>query len=183
MVETGGVGYLVKVGKRFHEMLKQRETADLCVFHHQKENESTLYGFMDWDGRSMFSLLLGVSGIGPKIALGVVDSRSPDVILEALLTKNTAFFSAFSGIGEKTAKKLVFELEGKAEKIVLTSPSRKTDAVSEGVRNQKEDLVSALVNLGYSRSVSFKTVNRHYSEKDAFDANFRNCLKILKDVE
>ena len=141
VLDVGGVGYLVYATPT---VLRRAESApELTVetYLHVREDALQLYGFADPAERSLFVQLLGVSGIGPKVALAVVSSASPDELQRAIALRDSARFQVIPGIGKKTAERIVLELEGSI-----------SDAAPVTERGAPRELVArdALVELGYS---------------------------------
>ena len=139
VLDVGGVGYLVNATPT---VLRRAESApELTVetYLHVREDALQLYGFADPAERSLFVQLLGVSGIGPKVALAVVSSASPDELQRAIALRDSARFQVIPGIGKKTAERIVLELEGSISEAVTES-----GAPGELVARD------ALVELGYS---------------------------------
>ena len=141
VVDVGGVGYLVHATPSV--VRRADGSAELTVetYLHVREDALQLYGFADTAERALFVQLLGVSGIGPKVALAVVSSASPDELQRAIALRDSARFQAIPGIGKKTAERIVLELEGAiAEAIALPSADGSSELVAR----------DALVELGYS---------------------------------
>ena len=141
VVDVGGVGYLVSATPGV--LRRSDGAAEITVetYLHVREDALQLYGFADASERALFAQLLGVSGIGPKVALAVVSSASPDELRRAIALRDSARFQAIPGIGKKTAERIVLELEGS---IVDAAPVSDTGAPRELVARD------ALVELGYS---------------------------------
>jgi Holliday junction DNA helicase RuvA len=141
VVEVGGVGYLVSATPSV--MRRAEGAAEITVetYLHVREDALQLYGFASAGERALFVQLLGVSGIGPKVALAVVSSASPEELQRAIALKDAARFQAIPGIGKKTAERIVLELEGSL-----------LQAVSVGESGPPTELTArdALVELGYS---------------------------------
>ena len=141
VVDVAGVGYLVMATPSVLRRADGASEVAVETYLHVREDALQLYGFADAAERALFVQLLGVSGIGPKVALAVVSSASPDELQRAIALKDSARFQAIPGIGKKTAERIVLELEGS-----IVEPAHV--AGSEGPR----ELVArdALVELGYS---------------------------------
>jgi Holliday junction DNA helicase RuvA len=141
VVDVGGVGYLVSATPSV--LPRADGAAELTVetYLHVREDALQLYGFADAAERSLFTQLLGVSGIGPKVALAVVSSAPAEELQRAIALKDSARFQAIPGIGKKTAERIVLELEGS---IADSVPVVGSDAPRELVARD------ALVELGYS---------------------------------
>jgi Holliday junction DNA helicase RuvA len=142
VIDVGGVGYLVSATPSVLRRAEGSTELTVETYLHVREDALQLYGFADGTERALFVRLLGVSGVGPKVALAVVSSASPDELQRAIALKDAARFQAIPGIGKKTAERIVLELEGAiAETAGLVTGG-------EGTR----ELVArdALVELGYS---------------------------------
>jgi Holliday junction DNA helicase RuvA len=141
VVDVGGVGYLVNATASVFRRAEGASELTVETYLHVREDALQLYGFADAAERSLFVQLLGVSGIGPKVALAVVSSASPDELQRAIAVRDSARFQAIPGIGKKTAERIVLELEGSL-----------AQAVSSADSGAPRELVArdALVELGYS---------------------------------
>jgi Holliday junction DNA helicase RuvA len=142
VVDVGGVGYLVSATPSVLRRAEGATELNVETYLHVREDTLQLYGFADGAERALFVRLLGVSGVGPKVALAVVSSASPDELQRAIALKDSARFQAIPGIGKKTAERIVLELEGSLAETVAVA------AAGDGAR----ELVArdALVELGYS---------------------------------
>jgi len=112
VVDVGGVGYLVSATPSVLGRAEGSAEITVETYLHVREDALQLYGFADAAERSLFVQLLGVSGVGPKVALAVVSSASPDELRLAIARRDPARFQAIPGIGKKTAERIVLELEG-----------------------------------------------------------------------
>jgi holliday junction DNA helicase RuvA len=142
VIDVGGVGYLVAATPSALRRAESSREVTLETYLHVREDTLQLYGFADAGERELFVHLLGVSGIGPKVALAVVSSGRPDELSRAIALDDAARFQAIPGIGKKTAERIVLELKGSiADGIEL-----------DGRPPASPDLVAreALVELGYS---------------------------------
>ena len=141
VVDVAGVGYLVSATPSVLRRADGASDVTVETYLHVREDALQLYGFADAAERALFVQLLGVSGIGPKVALAVVSSASPDELQRAIALKDSARFQAIPGIGKKTAERIVLELEGS---ILESAPVTGSEAPRELVARD------ALVELGYS---------------------------------
>ena len=141
VIDVAGVGYLVSATPSALRRADGAAEVTVETYLHVREDAMQLYGFADPAERSLFVQLLGVSGIGPKVALAVVSSASPDELQRAIALKDSARFQAIPGIGKKTAERIVLELEGS---LADAGPIGSSDAPRELVARD------ALVELGYS---------------------------------
>jgi len=136
---AGGVGYEVNVPLSAHPQLAGSDTAALFIHTHVREDTLALYGFPTRRERDTFRSLLAVSGIGPRTALALLSSLTPDDVVAAVEGDQWRRLAAVPGIGKRTAERLVVELKGKLGQVVQPA------AVS-----LRDDAISALVNLGYA---------------------------------
>ena len=141
VLDVGGVGYLVSATPSVLRRADGAAEVTVETYLHVREDALQLYGFADASERSLFVQLLGVSGIGPKVALAVVSSASADELQRAIALDDSARFQAIPGIGKKTAERIVLELEGS---VVAAVPAPAGKAPRELVARD------ALVELGYS---------------------------------
>lgn len=151
IVEAGGVGYDVAFCA---SGLKQLPELGLEVFLHiftkVREDAIELFGFVDPLEKEMFVVLLGVSGVGPKVAMHILAVASPGELARAVLSDDLRYLTALPGIGKKTAERLCLELKDKIQAFAdLAGQPSAPQAVSEVVDQVAEDVVSALTNLGY----------------------------------
>jgi Holliday junction DNA helicase RuvA len=138
VVDVGGVGYLVAATPRVAARAGEDVTVE--TYLHVREDALQLYGFASADERELFELLLGVSGVGPKVALAIVSGSTPAELRRAIAREDTARFEAIPGIGRKTAQRVVLDLKDKLE---AYGPQ---DGTARGPSLARE----ALVELGWS---------------------------------
>lgn len=144
VIEVGGVGFKVLIPASVSEGLDGvGRTAQLHTYLAVREDALTLYGFATEEQRSLFELLLGVNGVGPKVALSILGSLSPDILRRAVAHEQPEVFNRVSGVGKKTAEKIVFHLRDRVGKDVglgaITSLS-----------DRDTEVIAALTTLGYS---------------------------------
>ena len=129
LLEVGGVGYLVRIPlSTFYELPDQESPASLWIHTHVREDALALYGFLTERERSLFLLLLGVTGIGPRVALTVLSGIPPAELIEALRKQDVRRLVAVPGVGKKTAERMVLELAEKAANLPGEEPSREPAA-------------------------------------------------------
>ena len=163
-VEVAGVGYMVHVPLNTLSLLPDEgKDIFLHIYTHVREDTLQLYGFTSEDEKKIFITLIGITGIGPKMALNILSGISHDDLIRAIETEDVAFLCRIPGLGKKTAHRLILELREKL-------PSTK-----EPVDRTFEDTLSALVNLGYK-----KTVARESLEK-AYRKGFHDIEGLLKE--
>ncbi|MDT0181343.1 Holliday junction branch migration protein RuvA [Microbacterium sp. ARD31] len=153
VIDVGGVGLSVAVTPQVSRALRTGETAMLHTTLIVREDSLSLFGFDTRDELEVFSLLLGVTGVGPKSALGVLASLSVDQIADAVANDDDAPFRRVSGIGPKTAKLIVVQLAGK---LAARARSGAVDAVT--APDVSAQVVAALAGLGWSERVAVEAV-------------------------
>jgi Holliday junction DNA helicase RuvA len=143
VVEVGGVGLLIYVPDPLSDQAKSGQTVFLHTYLVVRQDALSLYGFDTQEGRDYFKLLLGVSGIGPRLAVTILSTLTPESIRRAVFSEQPEIFSRVPGVGTKTAQKISFSLQDKISKDEGYEPlAAMSDADSE--------VMSALVALGYS---------------------------------
>jgi Holliday junction DNA helicase RuvA len=145
MVDVGGVGYLVAVPLSTYAALGELHTEVTLLIHtHVREDAFSLYGFLSSREKHFFELLLGVSGIGPSLALKILSGMNVEELVPAIRSSDIARLSKTPGVGRKTAERMVLELKDKLETVTVAED--KQPASQAGV---EADVTSALTNLGY----------------------------------
>ena len=146
LLDVGGVGYLVHIPlSTFYELPEVESPSSLWIHTHVREDTLALYGFQTERERSLFLLLLGVAGIGPRVALTVLSGIPPAELAAALRNQDVRRLVAIPGVGKKTADRMVLELAEKAQAFAVEAPAEAPAAVAA------DDVISALVNLGYRK--------------------------------
>jgi Holliday junction DNA helicase RuvA len=156
VIDVGGVGYQVQVTQPVLQMLSH-EKEPVKLFTHMviREDAITLYGFMHQSELEMFRILIGVSGIGPQIAMNLLSQIGIEDFAIAILNEDEKALTKISGIGTKSAKRLILELRDKMKKVSQTIVYSDTSRISPAVH----DAVSALVSLGFVEKESRDAVN------------------------
>jgi Holliday junction DNA helicase RuvA len=153
ILDVGGVGYFVQIPlSTFYELPDEESPASLWIHTYVREDALALYGFLTERERALFLMLIGVAGIGPRVALTVLSGMPPADLIEALRGADVKRLMAVPGVGKKTAERMVLELAEKANRLGGEPSAARTPAVAT------EDVVSALVNLGYRRGDAERAV-------------------------
>jgi len=178
IVETHGVGYDVTISvPTFSELPATGNEVALHIHTHVREDALSLYGFLRLEEKRLFEKLLTVSGIGPKLAITILSGVAADEMIAAIRGGDVARLTRIPGIGRKTAERMVLELRDKLP------PSGTSAEPSAGATTPvEEDVLSALVNLGYQRAAAEKALQSARNGKEAarsFDALFRHALAAL----
>jgi holliday junction DNA helicase RuvA len=154
VLDVGGVGYLVHIPlSTFYELPEAESPASLWIHTHVREDTLALYGFLTERERALFLMLLSVAGIGPRVALTVLSGIPPAELVEALRRQDVRRLVAIPGVGKKTAERMVLELAEKSSKFAAEPEGTTPAAVSA------DDVLSALVNLGYRRAEAERAVD------------------------
>ncbi len=159
VVDVQGVGYESAITKRHAETLPDLgQPVELLIHTHVAEGVFALYGFSDSRERELFRRLISVSGIGPRMALQILSGLTPDALVNAIVGENLAVLTAISGVGKKTAERLVLELKDKVIKMggsLDVSARQSSQSLSGGVSGE---VISGLINLGYPKIVAERAV-------------------------
>lgn len=152
LIEVGGIGYDVAVPVRtLVELPGVGEDAVLHTHLHVREDQLALYGFAGADDRDLFRLLLGISGVGPKVALAILSTMDADELRGVVATEDAAALTAVPGIGKRSAQKLLLELRPKLElpdgELDPSGPRSEVRAALEGLGYQPDEIGSVLRDL------------------------------------
>tara|TARA_Y100000992_G_scaffold182254_1_gene123068 strand:- start:22 stop:603 length:582 start_codon:yes stop_codon:yes gene_type:complete len=154
VIDCHGVGYFINISLNTHSQIGNSEELLLFTHLHIKEDSHTLYGFFSQNERSIFRLLISISGIGPSIARTMLSSMDPYEIQKSILEENLDAIKSIKGIGLKTAQRVLIELKDKVQKI------EGFDEIIHPKSNTiKEETLSALEVLGYSRRQTEKVID------------------------
>jgi len=171
IVDVAGVGYLVQIPlSTFYELPEAESPASLWIHTYVREDALSLYGFLTERERSLFLMLIGVAGIGPRVALTVLSGIPPAELVEALQNSDVRRLMAVPGVGKKTAERMVLELAEKASKFGGEPGAVRAAAVSP------DDVLSALVNLGYRKGDAERAVDA--IGRAGAPADFGDYLKL-----
>ena len=177
IVETSGVGYDVTISvPTFSDLPAVGVDVALHIHTHVREDVIALYGFLRPSEKALFEKLITVSGIGPKLAITILSGMPADEMVGAIRGNDVARLTRIPGIGKKTAERMVLELRDKL------SPAPPTALITAPPMNAtEEDVLSALVNLGYQRAAAEKAleVSLKSGKGSSFDALFRGALAAL----
>ena len=177
MVDVSGVGYDVLVPlSTFYTLGEPGADVALRIHTHVREDALTLYGFATTLEQELFERLIGVSGIGPKLALSVLSGIEPLELVRAIERGDLARLTAIPGVGKKTSERLVLELKDRLPRAQLAAAVGGLTAPEEPVL--RDDVLSALLNLGYHRPLAERAVDAATKTFGATsDAGFERTLK------
>ncbi|MBE5847143.1 MAG: Holliday junction branch migration protein RuvA [Lachnospiraceae bacterium] len=183
VVDVGGIGYNVKIsGSTMNELPHLHDEVKLHTYTYVREDQFSLYGFVDRDELEMFKLLITVNGIGPKGALGILSIMNATDLRFAILAADTKMIAKAPGIGKKTAERVIIDLRDKIsmEDTMEIALDRSKDPMAPGnehsISAARNEAVEALTSLGYSASDALKAV------KKADDADENDVEAILKSA-
>lgn len=181
VVDVGGVGYEVFIPlSTFYTLPDLEEKVSLRVYTHVREDAIQLYGFLTQEERDVFQLLIGVSGVGPKLARNILSGIAVADLVAAIGSSDNKKLSSIPGIGGKSAERLILELRDKIKTIVLKGAAVPKEESREG-DPLAMDVVSALENLGYKTQQAEEAVKKAKAgmEDASFEALLKEALKHL----
>lgn len=153
VVECHGIGFRLQISLNTYDRLQGQKEVKIYVYHHIREDEETLYGFCDKEERRIFTLLIGVSGIGPNTARMVLSSLTADEVSTAVISGDVNRIKGVKGIGLKTAQKVIIELKDK-----ISKGGAELDLSGGSAGANTSEACSALVMLGFTKNAVEKTV-------------------------
>lgn len=184
LVDVQGVGYDVQVPlSTFYDAGEPGGQVTLRIHTHVREDQIALYGFVTTLEHQLFEKLIGISGVGPKVALAVLSGIEPREFVRAVQQSDAARLTSIPGIGRKTAERITLELRDRLS-AGLAGPAPESESPSTLAPNLRDDVVSALINLGYQRQTVEKAVEaalKAHKEPEpiAFEAALRQALRQL----
>jgi Holliday junction DNA helicase RuvA len=180
IMDVNGVGYRVQIPfSTYYDLPDEGGTVSLNIYTHVKEDAISLFGFRTPAEKNFFQLLISVSGIGPKMGKDILSNIQVADLGQAIVRGDLARLSAIPGIGRKTAERLVLELKEKVLKLDVSPPTvaGSVPPLSPGL---KDDVASALVNLGYKEAVVNKALAEMKIPPDAsMETVLKQALKLL----
>lgn len=159
IIEAGGIGYLLNVSLNTLSRTKEGETTKLFTYFHVREDAQLLFGFSSMEEKTMFERLLAVSGVGPKVALSILSTLKPSELALAVVTSDAKAFEKVSGVGKKTAQRIILELKERIKNDEITVQDSQ-EIFIEGENSTKREAISALRSLGYDYNESAKAVSK-----------------------
>jgi Holliday junction DNA helicase RuvA len=178
IIEAAGVGYDVTISVPTFTALPS-EGAEVSLYIHTQVREDilALFGFFEREEKRLFERLITVSGVGPKLAITILSGLNPERTVTAIRAQDHATLTRIPGVGKKLAERLVVELKDKLEDMAIAPTVASAGPAAE-------DVLSALVNLGYQRPAAQKAietaVEKDKSAGENFDALFRTALKTIR---
>lgn len=183
-LDVGGVGYKVYAPSRFLSQVAEGEALKVHTFTYVREDIFALYGFADPAERQLFETLMGVSGVGAKMAMGLLSGLSAKEITDAVSTGDVATLTRANGVGKKLAERLILELKSKLGSLDVSNITSITSGGSVASSGQS-DVLSALTNMGFRPAQAQQAIARASEElgEDAdFGALLKSALKSLRSA-
>ncbi len=180
IVEANGIGYRIFVSlNTFYDLPESPEVVRMYTHTHVREDLFHLYGFSTLLERELFQILISVSGIGPKLAINILSGISAGELLRSLSAGDLTRLVSVPGVGRKTAERMILDLREKARQTESRMTLPKISPASPG--GMAEDIISALVNLGYKKSQAEKAVESVLQEKPGakLEEALKATLKVL----
>ena len=172
IVDVSGVGYKLSVTSDSIASSILGEHSSFWVHTAVRENSIDLYGFKSINEMSFFELLLDVSGIGPRSALSILAIAPIDTLKRAIATGDTGYLNKVSGIGKKTAEKIIIELRDKLQ-------DYKNEGDTPGLLRDESDIIEALKSLGYSQNEARDALKQVPSDIVGTNARIKEALRVL----
>lgn len=179
IVEAGGVGYDIAISvTTFTALPPEGNEVSLHIHTQVREDTLALYGFLTRDEKRVFERLITVSGVGPKLAITILSGLPAERLVSALRGQDHAMLTRIPGVGKKLSERLVVELKDKLEDMATTTPAMQSAGPAA------DDVLSALVNLGYSRPAAQKAIEtaaaKDKSSSEDFEHLFRAALAAIR---
>ena len=172
IIDVAGVGYKVQMTEITLGTLSKQDEAEVFIHTHVREDQLALFGFLSLGDLEMFELLISISGIGPKAALGILAIASPKAISTAVINEDSSILTRVSGVGKKTAERVILELQNKVEKISEVDRKEACD---------DQEIIEALMAMGYNISEAREAVREVSKEKTAnISEKIKLALKSIK---
>jgi len=180
VVDVNGVGYEVVIPySTYYQLGEVEDTVSLHIYTHVKEDAFSLYGFSTSREKKLFTHLIQISGIGPKLGVTILSGLPVGEFVEAVTDENVVKLNEIPGVGKKTAERLVLEMKDKVLEWFPQLEEAQAGSVSGSLQG---DVISALVNLGYPKHTAERAVARARQEVegDSFEALLRESLRKVR---
>ena len=183
IVNVNGIGYKIYVVQPENYQASLNETCMIYTHHHMREDWMGLYGFKNKEERSLFRLLLNVSGIGPKGALAIISQSNPNQIIQAIANGDEDLLVKMPGVGKKTAQRIILDLKDKVQALNHSTNINDKTTDKNSVDSQNiNDLRDSLKTLGYQDNEInqvLKSLYNEITEGTSLDLLIKKSLKIL----
>ncbi len=175
VIDVNGVGYLLNISlSTFEKLSIIQNTVKVFTYLHVREDALQLFGFATESERNMFKMLISITGIGPKMAQGILSGMNAEELKTLIQHGNIAALTSIQGIGKKTAERLVVELRDKIGKTELGTIDQ---SLSVPQIKMREDALNALISLGYSRSTAEQVIRQILKETSSTEITTEEIIK------
>ena len=176
LIDVNGVGYLVNISISTFEKIADMEEVSLYTYLSVRESALDLFGFYSLAEKEMFEVLIGVNGIGPKSAQGILSGIQIADLKEAVRTGNISRLVSIPGIGKKTAERMLIELRDKVDSVADTGEN-----LLRGSSSVRGDAIAALINLGYNQKIAERIVQAILDKNpnSSIEEVIKNALSAL----
>lgn len=179
VIDINGVGYEVELAG-FDSFPSIGDDVELHIYTYVREDALKLFAFQDRKDKELFEILITVNGIGPRAALNIINTMSADRFINAIMQENELVLKEISGIGPKTAQRLILELQSKLEDFAYLKTESHGSEVTSAGDEDRQDVVDALAALGYKISEINKALRKVEFEEDAeVSEKIRTVLSYL----
>ncbi|MDP3704711.1 MAG: Holliday junction branch migration protein RuvA [Legionellaceae bacterium] len=177
VVDVNGVGYDVETSlATFFKLELEVGLVGLFIHTIVREDALLLYGFIDKQERALFRALIKVNGVGPKLAIAILSSITPDEFIQCIYQQNSQLLTKLPGIGKKTAERLIVEMKDSIQQLSHTTS---THANTIGLFNQQDEAICALEALGYKRQEATKVISKIDDGQQSCEQLIRQALQSL----
>lgn len=177
VIDCGGVGYILNISLNTYSKIGNEEKCKLFAYLVVREDAHLLYGFADIGEREMFKHLISVSGVGASTARMILSSLSPTEIQQAITSGNVNLLKSIKGIGEKSAQRIIIDLNGKLGKL-----ENSTDFLVPSNNKIREESLNALVQLGFAKNMAEKALDKVLKEDKSINAVEDLIKRTLKNL-
>lgn len=175
VLDVNGVGYDVETSlNTFFQIEGHNEVVGLHIHTVVREDALLLYGFLEKQERALFRALIKVNGVGPKLAMAILSSISPNEFIQCIHQENSALLTKLPGIGKKTADRLIVEMRDSIKQFGEATLSDSKNKLINAMRSQDE-AISALEALGYKPQEALKVVNK-------IDDGIKSCEQLIREA-
>ena len=180
VIEAAGVGYELFTGRKTLDKLIQGEEARLYTHLHLAEGVQALYGFYTQEEREMFRRLIGITRVGPKLAISVLSVMEPSDVISAVVTDNPAAFDPIQGMGRKMAQRVILELKEQVKDVPLPAGKPGQTVEINVPENIRAEAVQALVALGYDGLTASRAVSAVEEAKNVEELITKALRKLAR---
>lgn len=177
VVENNGIGYMIFMPSRELDALRDKKDVLVYTYYYVREDNISLYGFLDKESLNIFKLLLGVSGVGPKAALSILSCTTPSSFILSVVTKDDKTLSKAQGIGKKLAQRIILELKDKFKDYEIAN-EKEEDKREFLDKDVSKEAIAALLTLGYTKQEAIQAVKRVEGASSVEDY-IKGALKFL----